>query len=294
MPTILISYRRQDSSDITRRIYDQLVLRYGKRSVYIDIQSIQPSADYRAHIRHNLERALVVLSVIGGQWHGPRADRDPRIFDAEDPVRVEVETALYNHRAVMPVLVNGARMPEESQLPDSLKPFHYLHALTVRSGDEFSSDIKSLFLAIDKLHAQFWAFYAATCLAMPLSVMLISQYLILFKYDTNPLYLRITIALVSAALGIWLCFQIGFRAVPTIITSAVVALASAVGMLAINTTLSNPSAPFEVWDILPSITRDWQEAIEYSLIVTSATWISNMLGWAFREWRARLRVAQSE
>ena len=60
-----------------------------------------------------------------------------RIFDLDDPVRVEVETTLSNRRAVMPVLVNGARMPTEADVPHSLKLFPYLHAVEVRSGDDF-------------------------------------------------------------------------------------------------------------------------------------------------------------
>ena len=63
MPIIVISYRRQDSNDIARRIYEALKVRYGEKSVYIDIESIQPSADYRVHIRQTLERALVMLAV---------------------------------------------------------------------------------------------------------------------------------------------------------------------------------------------------------------------------------------
>ena len=116
MPIIVISYRRQDSNDIARRIYEQLKANYGEKSVYIDIESIQPSADYRVHIRQTLERALVMLAVIGTQWAGVRADGSVRIFEPDDPVRDEVETVLANRRAVMPVLVNGARMPTETEV----------------------------------------------------------------------------------------------------------------------------------------------------------------------------------
>jgi hypothetical protein len=104
----------------------------------LDIHSNQPSADYRIHFRQRLERALLMLSVIGKEWSGPRADGNARIFDRNDPVRVEVETALSNGRVVMPVLVNGAGMPTEANVPGSLKLFPYLHAIEVRSGDEFA------------------------------------------------------------------------------------------------------------------------------------------------------------
>ena len=60
-----------------------------------------------------------MLAVVGTQWRGVRPDGGARIFDPDDPVRDEVETMLANRRAVMPVLVNGAAMPSDS---DSAKP----------------------------------------------------------------------------------------------------------------------------------------------------------------------------
>jgi hypothetical protein len=290
MPIIVISYRRQDSNDIARRIYEQLKANYGEKSVYIDIESIQPSADYRVHIRQTLERALVMLAVIGTQWAGVRADGSVRIFEPDDPVRDEVETVLANRRAVMPVLVNGARMPTETEVPDSLRPFRYLHAIAVRSGDEFPSDINRLFRAIDALTAKFWTLYAAAYLVLPLVLALLSHYLLLFKFDLDPLYLRIAIATISAALGIGLCFHVGFRALPAFITGAAVGLASAIGMLAISFALGNQYAPFDLWTFIPSIAREWQEVIEYFAIVALVTLASNVIAWMFRDRRGRPRM----
>jgi TIR domain len=290
MPIIVISYRRQDSNDIARRIYEQLKANYGEKSVYIDIESIQPSADYRVHIRQTLERALVMLAVIGTQWAGVRADGSVRIFEPDDPVRDEVETVLANRRAVMPVLVNGARMPTETEVPDSLRQFRYLHAIAVRSGDEFPSDINRLFRAIDALTAKFWTLYAAAYLVLPFVLALLSHYLLLFKFDVDPLYLRIAIAAISAALGIGLCFHVGFRAFPAFISGAAVGLASAIGMLAISFALGSPYAPFDVWAFIPSIAREWQEVIEYFAIVALVTLASNVIAWMFRDRRGRPRT----
>ena len=289
MPIIVISYRRKDSNDVTRSIYHRLVERYGERSVYIDINSIQPSADYRVHIRRTLERALVVLAVIGNEWSGPRESGAARIFDLDDPVRVEVETTLSSRRAVMPVLVNGARMPTEADVPHSLKLFPYLHAVEVRSGDDFSSDLRRLCHAIDRLTAAFWSLYVFAFLVLPFALLLFSYYLILIKFDLDPLYLRAAVALIAAALGIGLCFQAGFRAFPAFITGAAVGLASVFGMLLINTALSNQTAPFDLSQIMPSVARDWQEVIEYFVIIAVVTLAANALAWAFRERRHRLR-----
>jgi hypothetical protein len=283
MPVIVISYRRADSSDMARRICAQLASRYGKDRVYIDVDSILPSADYRTHIRHALERALVMLSVIGTEWSGPRTDRSARIFDPDDPVRIEVETALANRRPVLPVLVNGARMPTEPEVPDSLKLFPYLNAVTIGSGDALSSDLTRLFRAIDQLTARFWAVYASVYFALPLAMVLFSQYLILFKFDADPLYLRIAVAVISAALGSGLYFGIGFRVIGASTTGAAVGLMAAVGMLAINALLSNPAAPLDISDFVPSVARDWQEVVEYLINITFVTLGANMLAWMLRD-----------
>ena len=289
MPIIVISYRRKDSNDVTRSIYHRLVERYGERSVYIDINSIQPSADYRVHIRRTLERALVVLAVIGNEWSGPRKNGAARIFDVDDPVRMEVETTLASRRAVMPILVNGARMPVEAEVPDSLKPLPYLHAVEVRSGDDFSSDLRRLCRAIDRLTAAFWTLYVVAFLLLPFALLLFSYYLILIKFDLDPLYLRAAVAVIAAALGIGLCFQAGFRTLPAFVTGVGVGLAAVFGMLVINTALGNQGAAFDFRDIMPSVARDWQEVIEYLVIIAVVTLAANALGWAFRERRHRLR-----
>jgi TIR domain len=290
MPIIVISYRRQDSNDIARRIYEQLKANYGEKSVYIDIESIQPSADYRVHIRQTLERALVMLAVVGTEWRGVRADGSARIFEPDDPVGDEVETMLANRRAVMPVLVNGAGMPTEIEIPDSLRPFRYLHAIAVRSGDEFSSDIKRVFRAIDALTAKFWTLYVSAYLILPFVLALLCHYLLLFKFDVDPLYQRIAIAVISAALGIGLCFHVGFRALPAFITGAAVGLASAIGMLAISFALGSQYAPFDILAFIPSIAREWQEVIEYFAIVALVTLASNVIAWMFRDRRGRPRT----
>jgi hypothetical protein len=290
MPIIVISYRRQDSNEIARRIYEELKAKYGAKSVYIDIESIQPSADYRIHIRQTLERALVMLAVVGTQWRGARPDGSARIFEPNDPVRDEVETMLANRRAVMPVLVNGAVMPFDEEIPPSLRPFRYLHAIAVRSGDEFPTDIQRLFRSIDALTVKFWTLYVSACLALPFVLNLLCHYLLLYKFDVDPLYLRIAIGILSAALGVGLCFHIGFRTLPALLTGAAVRLASAIGMLAVSFSLNNPYAPFDVRTFMPSLVRDWEEVIEYFAIVALATLAANFIAWLWRDRRARPRA----
>jgi hypothetical protein len=55
MPRITIFYRREDSFDITGRIYDLLAEHFGREAVFRDIDDIPPGADFRRHIDRVLD-----------------------------------------------------------------------------------------------------------------------------------------------------------------------------------------------------------------------------------------------
>lgn len=50
MSKILISYRREDSADVTGRIYDRMVQEFGQDIVFKDIDSIPFGVDFRKYL----------------------------------------------------------------------------------------------------------------------------------------------------------------------------------------------------------------------------------------------------
>jgi hypothetical protein len=50
MSKILISYRREDSADVTGWIYDRLVQQFGRQAVFVDVDSIPFGVDFRKHL----------------------------------------------------------------------------------------------------------------------------------------------------------------------------------------------------------------------------------------------------
>ncbi|HAG77043.1 MAG TPA: toll/interleukin-1 receptor domain-containing protein, partial [Thauera sp.] len=76
------------------------------------------------------------------------ADGRPRIDDTEDMVRLEVEMALARGQNVVPLLVQGARMPSAAQLPAPLAPLAYRNALPVRPDPDFRGDVLRLVEAL--------------------------------------------------------------------------------------------------------------------------------------------------
>jgi TRAP-type C4-dicarboxylate transport system substrate-binding protein len=151
MPRIIISYRRSDSQAIAGRIFDRLNMRYGEEAVFMDIDAIPFGTDFRRHIGQALQQCDALIALVGPHWLGRRDDGSNRIADPADPVRVELEGAMERGIPVIPVLIDGARMPAEAELPQSLKQFSYFNAAPVDSGRDFRAHMDRLIKAVDGL-----------------------------------------------------------------------------------------------------------------------------------------------
>jgi hypothetical protein len=121
MAEIFLSYRRQDSASATGRLADRLEEHFGPARVFRDHDSIVVGDDFAAAIRRAIEASTVVLVIIGPDWlRATLPDGRRRLDDPDDWVRLEVEAAFDANLAVVPVLVEGARMPLEAELPATL------------------------------------------------------------------------------------------------------------------------------------------------------------------------------
>ncbi|HUT35684.1 MAG TPA: TIR domain-containing protein [Planctomycetota bacterium] len=145
MPKIFVSYRREDSSDVTGRIYDHLEARFGAQSLFIDVDTIPYGADFRRHIEQELGKCHVLLAIIGQRWLTVLGrDGTRRLDDPGDFVRAEIELALARGIVVVPVLVHGAAMPRPEELPLDLQPLAFRNAAEVNSGRTFRADVDRL------------------------------------------------------------------------------------------------------------------------------------------------------
>ena len=72
-----------------------------------------------------------------------------RLDDSRDTVRQEVVTALANGMRVFPVLVGGAKMPAEEELPEDMQSLARRHALEITEQD-FDEDVEKLARALDR------------------------------------------------------------------------------------------------------------------------------------------------
>src|ERR1043166_8632027 len=150
MPKIVISYRRTEP-DGSGRIYDRLKDRYGANSVFRDIDKIPFGIDFRKAIDEALGNADVLVAVVGPKWKAFGEDGAARIHHENDLVRIEIETALRKEIPLIPILVGGAKMPEPTDLPESIREFSFRNAAVVDSGVNFESDTQRIMRSIDLL-----------------------------------------------------------------------------------------------------------------------------------------------
>ena len=131
MPSVFISYRRDDSAGFAGRLADALEQRLGAGAVFRDVDDIQPGADFEAVIARGLDQVRAVLVVIGPGWLDAAVDGQRRLDRADDFVRREVEQALASGKPVVPVLVGGATMPAANALPIALRGLANRQALVL-------------------------------------------------------------------------------------------------------------------------------------------------------------------
>lgn len=113
---IFLSYRREDASGHAGRLYDVLAARFGERNVFMDVDTIDPGADFGEAITRAVSSCDALIALVGREWLSPRLE------EPDDFVRLELEAALERGVPVIPALVQGARPPAAEQLPASLAP----------------------------------------------------------------------------------------------------------------------------------------------------------------------------
>ena len=137
---VFLSYRRDDSSGHAGRLYESLAQRLGEDFVFRDTETLTPGEPFPDQLQRRLTEATVVLVLIGRRW----MESQHRLADPGDFVRREIEAALARKNVkVIPVLLEGASMPDQSMLPESLRPLTVRHAIDL-SEAAYDSGVESI------------------------------------------------------------------------------------------------------------------------------------------------------
>ena len=146
---IFISYRRSDSAHVAGRVYDRLVGDFGKAPIFKDVDSIPLGLDFKEYLDAKVGECSVLLAIIGDRWvnaSDPTGKR--RLDDPTDFVRIEIESALTRKIPVIPLLVSGAPLPSEEELPLSLRKLVYRNGIAIRPDPDFHRDMDRLISAL--------------------------------------------------------------------------------------------------------------------------------------------------
>ena len=147
---IFISYRRADTAYPAGWLFDRLVEHFGRHQVFKDVDSIELGDDFAEVIASAVASCDVLLVLIGHHWLTSTGyDGDRRLYDPNDYVRLEIESALTRDVRVIPVLIDGARMPLAAELPQSLVGLVRRQALEL-SPNRFDFDSGRLLRVLDQ------------------------------------------------------------------------------------------------------------------------------------------------
>lgn len=141
-----LSYRRDQNLFVARSLRSALAALFGDRSVFMDEAAINPGQEWPREIQEAILGCRALLLIIGPYWLTARdaASGTRRLDNPEDWIRREVEAGLARpEAAVIPILVDGASMPDSGELPPSLRPLSNREAFRL-DGVNLGQEVEAL------------------------------------------------------------------------------------------------------------------------------------------------------
>ena len=116
MARTFLNYRRHDERiAFVRTLHARLAERFGEGNVFLDSATIGHGRRYPNQLRRHLDRSDVVVVVIHPGWA-----RELRT-DGTDWVHNEIGWALAAGKTIIPLLLEGAKMPRAHELPRTIR-----------------------------------------------------------------------------------------------------------------------------------------------------------------------------
>ncbi|MDX8145473.1 toll/interleukin-1 receptor domain-containing protein [Lentzea sp. BCCO 10_0061] len=113
-----INYRRHDERiAFVRTLYARLVSEFGENAVFLDSAAIRHGRRYPNQLRRHLDRSDVVIVVVHPGWATELRT------DGADWVHNEIMWALAAGKTIIPLLMDGAKMPRAKELPRTIREF---------------------------------------------------------------------------------------------------------------------------------------------------------------------------
>lgn len=150
MKRLFINYRASDAWNAAERLAADLNRALTPGQVFLDSRGIDGGEEWPDRLHAELAKANVFFALIGKQWLTARNDmsQQRRLDEPGDWVRREIEVSLIRQKqgglTVVPVLVDGATLPDMVALPESLHRLLKLQARPLRNGPDWDRDVAAL------------------------------------------------------------------------------------------------------------------------------------------------------
>ena len=144
-PGIFICYRRADSSEWAEKLAQRIGRLLGSVGVHLDVASIPPGRDYRLAVEGFLEAVDVVIVLIGSEFFQLKDPAGRRRIDLpDDPVHVEIRTALEKGKLICPILTGNVNSLEVNDFPEPLRELAYRNWRRILSDSDLDEFVTSL------------------------------------------------------------------------------------------------------------------------------------------------------
>ncbi|MBA3825705.1 MAG: TIR domain-containing protein [Ktedonobacterales bacterium] len=150
-----ISYRHEEAAEVTQTIAEQFVAAFGAHNIARHIDPAPLGTDVRVFVRQQVRQTTALLLLIGPAWLSSAAEQTPpRIFDTDDEVHVAIEAALRYHKPIIPVLIEGAVLPDAAALPDNIRDIVHYQGTQLRPNPYLYDDIARLLAEIRRIFVE--------------------------------------------------------------------------------------------------------------------------------------------
>jgi hypothetical protein len=138
-----ISYRRHDAYIPLKEgggldfafihTLESALIRAGFDEVFVDTGAIKAGQNFENKIFKAVSDSDLIVVVVGGRWLDIL--REKRASKERDTLVREIRAGLNQEKEVVPLLIDGAIMPSEIDLPQQIRPFHDRQGLLIKSTD---------------------------------------------------------------------------------------------------------------------------------------------------------------
>jgi hypothetical protein len=177
---VFINYRKALNKTEARLLQNTLEKHFGRRGVFRDESGLEAGKNWLRELEREVDKSSILVALIGHGWANigyKEGDEFAgafvrRLDNPDDFVRFEIARALSRGIPIVPVLIDGAALPETTALPRQLQPLTWPQAAIWRNesyeadGEALAKRLKALIRERPERGAPAWMFAAVAAGAL--------------------------------------------------------------------------------------------------------------------------------